>query len=92
MRADIFLSSTAVFPVNDGASCSSYCLLIEIVSKSLSCLFVYVLGVGGDNFKLVRKDHGQVCCAKMFGFCCFGYISGSLQFVGSQRVGMTEMT
>lgn len=92
MRADIFLSSTAVFPVNDGAVCGSYCLIIKIVSKSLSCLFVYVLGVGGDDFKLVRKNDSQVCCVKVFGFCCFGYISDLLQFVGSQIVGMTEMT
>lgn len=53
---------------------------------------MYVLGVGGDDFKLVRKDDSQVCCVEVFGFYCFGYIYDLLQFVGSQIVGTTEMT
>ena len=73
--------------MNDGSACDSYCWIIGIISKSLSCLFVYVLGVGGDNFKLVHKGQGQVCCAKVFGLYCFCYRSGGLQFMGSQRIG-----
>ena len=70
-----FVSSTAVFPVNNGTACGSYCLIIEILSRSLCvcvCVCVCVLGVGGDNFRQVGKDHGKVCCIKVFVLYFFG--------------------